>query len=371
MTNVLEKPGSVLGGSFLIAGTSIGAGMLALPFVTGVSGFWPGLTISFLSWLYMLCTGLLFLEVTLWMPDGSNVLSMTRRFLGRVGQWLGGLCFLFLYYCLLIAYFSGIAEVTGVAPSLVAILMLLIIFLGHHVTDRVNFVLMVGLIVTYLAMLAMSVGRLRPEVFLEQRWGAAWLAVPTLFAAYGYHNIIPTVSTYLRRNVVKLQLAIAIGTAIPFVVYAMWQWAVLNLLTMEQLATREALKLGPVVGAFSLFALSTSVLGVALSFVDFLGDGTKIPRKGWGRLLLCLMVFLPPVLFSATVPGLFFIALDYAGAFGEATLNGLLPALMVWVGRYKYGLTSERPLPGGRVTLTVLLLPAAFLVVQKIYLLIV
>ena len=73
----------VMSGTFLIAGTMIGAGMLGIPLVTGEAGFIPGMVITLAVWFFMYCTGLLFLEVTLWMPDGSNVLSISGKFFGK------------------------------------------------------------------------------------------------------------------------------------------------------------------------------------------------------------------------------------------------------------------------------------------------
>ena len=42
-----EKSGSVLGGMLLIAGSCIGAGMLGLPILTGLSGLMPSLFMFF------------------------------------------------------------------------------------------------------------------------------------------------------------------------------------------------------------------------------------------------------------------------------------------------------------------------------------
>ena len=86
----------IISGSLLIAGTTIGAGMLAIPLVTGVAGFWPASIVTTFVWLYMLLTGLLFLEATLWMHRGANVLSMTKRFIGEKGRLLAGGTFVFL-----------------------------------------------------------------------------------------------------------------------------------------------------------------------------------------------------------------------------------------------------------------------------------
>ena len=39
----MEKKGSVIGGMLLITGSCVGAGMLGLPIVTGLVGFFPSL----------------------------------------------------------------------------------------------------------------------------------------------------------------------------------------------------------------------------------------------------------------------------------------------------------------------------------------
>ena len=63
------------------------------------------------------------------------------------------------------------------------------------------------------------------------------------------------------------------------------------------------------------------------------------------------MTFVPPLLFTLTDPRAFLSALEYAGAFGVVTLLGLLPALMVWSGRYYKHFQSTFKAPGGKLTL--------------------
>jgi tyrosine-specific transport protein len=43
----MNKPGSIFGGVLLIAGSCIGAGMLGLPIITGIAGFFPSLLMFF------------------------------------------------------------------------------------------------------------------------------------------------------------------------------------------------------------------------------------------------------------------------------------------------------------------------------------
>ena len=86
-----EKQGSVIGGMLLIAGSCIGAGMLGLPIVTGLSGFFPSLIMFFCGWLFMTSTALLLVEVNGWFSRQVNLLTMTQHTLGKWGQ---GICWI-------------------------------------------------------------------------------------------------------------------------------------------------------------------------------------------------------------------------------------------------------------------------------------
>lgn len=380
-----SRSGSTVSGVFFVAGTAIGAGMLALPFVTGAAGFLPSLVMSTLCWLYMMATGLLFLEAVLWLPDGANLLSIAHRLLGSPGRLVGGAIYLFLYYSIMIAYFSGgvpifsevvqqitsIALPPGAAYPLFTLIFGGVVLAGAHVTDRLNFCLVIGMIIAYILLVTVGTPEIEKSLLVTPHWNLTLSgAIPVVIGAYGFHNVIPSISTYLKRDVKRLRLSIVIGATIPFLVYTFWQLVVMGIIPPALIESTLAsgkpigeelsqVVLNPLIAIaaqyFSFFALTTSVLGVSLALVDFLGDGLKIPRKGWNRLLLCLMVFLPPLLCAWSTPGLFFKALRYAGAFGEAVLNGLFPILLVWVGRYKMRFHSDYCLWGGRWTLSLLL----------------
>lgn len=385
-TNLTQSKFSTLSGILLVSGTCIGAGMLALPVVTGTAGFLPSMAINILCWLFMLLTGLLFLEATLWMKDRSNVLSMASRFFGPIGKWIGGLTFLFLYYCLEVSYIAGGTPIfTSQVESLgfhlsgysgyilFACAFGLIVFLGAWVIDRVNFILMVALVVSYVLLIAVGSNEVQFSFLTRQNWGIFLLAAPTLFSAYGYHNVIPSLATLMHRNAQQLRWAIIVGTTIPFIVYAIWQWMIIGSISEAQIAEAAAQGI-PITQVlhnitghpwvsflgtyFGYFALVTSFLGVSLSMVDFLADGLSIDSHShsWKRVALCLTVFIPPALFAGSHPGIFLEALGVAGGFGEAILNGLFPIGMVWIGRYKLGLPSQQQVGGGRLLLSVLLL---------------
>lgn len=68
-----HEPGSLPGAIALVAGTTVGAGMLALPAVCQGSGFVPSTFALTGCWIYMLATGLLVLEVRLYPPPSRRL----------------------------------------------------------------------------------------------------------------------------------------------------------------------------------------------------------------------------------------------------------------------------------------------------------
>ena len=376
-----------MSGTLLIAGTTIGAGMLGIPLLTAKAGFFPAMTITIGVWLFMLATGLLFLEATLWMHEGSNVLSMSRRFLGRSGKAAAGGMFLFLYYCLMVAYFAAGSPIftsflekvfgfvlEGVWGYLVyGVLFAAIVALGLKIIDRINYLLMAAMFLAYFLLLGAGTAEVSADRFKTMHWFEMIFAAPVLFSSFGFHNIIPSLVTYFDRNVRVLRRSIFFGTSIALIVFLAWQWLIIGAVApgaieealekgMPATAALQSLTGNPVVMKlgqfFAFFAIITSMLGVAFSMVDFLGDGLKIRATGNKRIILCVAVFLPPLVLSALDPTIFVGALGFAGGFGEAFLNGLLPVALVWVGRYSRKLGGHEQVPGGKLMLGVLMVLA-------------
>src|SRR5580704_10390307 len=101
------RQSKVFGGTLLIAGTSIGAAMLAMPIMTGLFGFFGTWAILIACWLFMYWTATLILEATLQFEDGASFISMAQRTLGPVGAVTTWLTFLLVFYALVAAYLKG------------------------------------------------------------------------------------------------------------------------------------------------------------------------------------------------------------------------------------------------------------------------
>ncbi len=99
-----------LGSIFIVAGTTIGAGMLAMPLAAAGVGFGVTLVLLGVLWALMCYTALLLLEVYQHVPADTGLGSLAGRYLGRFGQWITGFSMMFLMYALTAAYISGAGE---------------------------------------------------------------------------------------------------------------------------------------------------------------------------------------------------------------------------------------------------------------------
>ncbi len=354
--------GHVLGGAFLVAGTSIGAGMLALPVVSSLGGFFPSLAIYIITWAIMTAAGFLYLEISLNMKKDSNIISMASKYLGNKGKIFSWIVYLFLFYCLSISYTSTggsfIQSIFNNAIPIEAANFLFIIIFGFFVykgalsVDRINIFLIIGLAISYFLFILFGAKHINFASLLKYDLKHAVFALPVILISFGFQGIIPTLTYYMKKNVKKIKLSIIIGTTLAFFVYLIFELLILGIVPVEgKFGLREALIQGQTaieplkyytkvrviysIGQFfSFFAITTSFLGISLGLFDFVADGFKLEKKGSKKILIALITFVPPLIVTWINPNLFLIALSYAGGIGGALLLVLLPTLMVWSSRY-------------------------------------
>lgn len=382
------RHGGVLGGTLLIAGTTIGGGMLALPVLTSRAGFFPSTLIFILCWLFMTCTGLLFFELALAMKEEANIVTMANTTLGKAGKIFAWVVYLFLFYCLTLAYIVGLGNLItdffqgqipdAFGPFIFVLLFAPFVFAGAKVVGKLNIFLMGGLALCYVLFVIIGAPFVKTELLTNSNWTLSLSAFPIAFTAFAYQGTIPTLVSYLDRNESKIRMSIILGSFIPLITYLIWQWLILGIVpsngehglsqALEQgqnavhplkyfIGNEKIYRIGQY---FAFFALLTSFFGVTLGLTDFLADGLNVKKNSSGKMILCLLIFVPSLLFAMSNPHIFLRALDYAGGYGCALLLGLLPVLMIWSLRYKMKSKVKPQLPGGKVVLTILLIFVLF-----------
>lgn len=363
--STLQKPGNIFGGMLLIAGSCIGAGMLGLPIITGIAGFFPSMLMFFISWAFMTTTGLLLVEVNGWYDRPVNFLTMVGHTLGKLGKGLSWILYLLLFYSLLVAYMSGSgnhvqAFSKGFLPFTIpdwtgtlffVLLFGWVIFLGTRSVDLFNRFLMVGKIGSFLLLIFIGLRYVKPEQLLETKSEYAFIALPILVISFGFHNMIPTLTNYMKGDVKRTRQAILAGSIFTLLIYLVWEVLSLSILPMQGAdgilqsytkdidaaqAIREFLRqsiVGTLAQLLAFFAILTSFLAQALSLSHFLADGFHLPHGDRENFWMSLLALLPPLLFTIIWPQLFFAALSFGGGICAVILFGIMPAVMVWMGR--------------------------------------
>jgi tyrosine-specific transport protein len=377
-----EHKKSTLSAVFLVAGTCIGGGMLALPIATGVGGFIPSMIAMFFCWLAMTISALLLLEVSLWMKeDDAHVITMASTILGPIGKAAAWALFLFISYASLVAYTAGggvqittalhyYANITvsnDFGRFIFIALSSLVISVGSWFVGRINSILFIAMVAAYFGLVGLGIDEVKGSLLMHKNWNSALLGIPLLLTSFSFQTIVPSLTPYLKRNISHLRIAIIGGTTLAFVIYAVWQWMILGIVPVDgpdglQVAlakgdqpTTQFLQnhvhgtwIYGIAEYFAFFAIVTSFLGIALGLFDFLADGLKIKKNVKGRVLIGLLVALPTFYIATNLERAFMIAMEATGGFGDTLLNGIIPVLMVWIGRYAMKYNTNRIMPGGK-----------------------
>ena len=366
----------MVGGILLVVGTTIGAGMLALPVATAELGFWGSMILLVVSWAIMTICAFLFLEVNLWLPPNSNLISMAGATLGKWGQGMAWVVYLVLLYSILSAYIAGGGDLfhyiltTGgihVSLSMSAVLFTclfgLVVYLGIQFVDYVNRGLMFGkmgalivlilLILPFITMVNLDSGNLK---FITSPASVTVTAV-----AFGCLLIIPSLRTYFRDDLQSLRKAIFIGTLIPLVCYIAWDMVIMGVIPLDGTPGLKSLihsdgansslvmmlsnvmqktAVTTIAKFFTSICMATSFLSVSLSLSDFLSDGLSVAKKGYGSIVIMCGTFVPPLIIVLFYPDAFIRGLEYAGI-SVAVLMILMPPMMAWRGRYSKALALD------------------------------
>ncbi|MGQ0286771.1 aromatic amino acid transporter [Pasteurellaceae bacterium 22721_9_1] len=384
-----------LGSALIIAGTTIGAGMLAMPLTSAGMGFGFTLLLLVGLWLVLAYTGLLFVEVyqTAKQKD-DGVATLAEQYFGLFGRALSTISLLVLLYALSAAYITGGGSLlSGLLPDLgdntskIAIILFTAVLgtfvvVGTKGVDGITRLLFMGKLIAFAFVLLMMLPKVAFENLLALPLDYAFVisATPIFFTSYGFHIVMGTINSYLDGDVKRFRRAVFIGTAIPLCAYLLWQLATHGVLSQNEFmnilkadptlnglvnATRQITGsnlLGEVVRIFSSLALITSFLGVMLGVFEGLGDLFKRFNLPANRLTLSIAAFTPPLAFALFYPNGFIAALGYAGLICAFYLL-ILPVGLAWRARQQHPNLPYRVVGGNAALIIGLLLGIIIMII--------
>ncbi|QQF87007.1 tryptophan permease [Histophilus somni] len=377
-----KKIPSLFGGAMIIAGGTIGAGMLANPTSTAGVWFLGSTLILIYTWFCMTTSGLMLLEANLHYPTGASFDTIVKDLLGKGWNLINGVSVAFVLYILTYAYITSGGGITQgffnqllsstenavdigrSSGSLIFCIVLAgFVWFSTKAVDRFSVVLIAGMVISFFLSITNLVGSVNTEVLLNAVQGEqqylpyALVALPVCLVSFGFHQNVPSLVKYYDRNASQVLKAIFIGTGIALVIYILWQLAIQGNLPRAEFipviekggdisALLDALSkylqtdyIALTLKFFAYMAIASSFLGVTLGLFDYIADLFKFDDSVAGRTKTALITFLPPLLLSLQFPYGFVLAIGYAGL--AATIWAVIvPALLAKASRKKFKSSS-------------------------------
>lgn len=348
----------LFGSMLIIAGTTIGAGMLALPIASAGLGFMVSTAVMVVIWAFMAYTALLMIEVHQFASKDATLHTLAYKLLGRKGQAVASFSMMFLFYALCAAYIAGGGEQVYEKLKMIsddfpiqsgAIIFTLIIASVVTISTRSVDLLNRFFFIIKFVVLAFMLAFLFPFTSVEKLVhmptsnALIFASLPVVFTSFGFHGSIPSIVKYIGKDIKALRFIMITGSALPLVVYILWQLVSHGTVSSSVLLENESLSafikalslvvnnssISALVSAFANLALATSFLGVSLGLFDFIQDVLSSKEKRASRVFASIVTFLPPLGFALFYPQGFIKALGFA-AFALVILALFLPAAMVY-----------------------------------------
>merc|ERR1719311_584402 len=383
---------SDLSAAVLIAGTTVGAGILALPAATAGAGFTASTGVLCGSWVFMAAAGLLVAEAAAACARRTGeadvgFLATVRELLGDDVSRVTGATYAFLHYALLVAYAAqggGLLAGAVGAPAAGGALVFGagvgggVAFGPPKLVDKANDAFCAVVAASFVTLLVVGAGAFDADRLLSVAPDAkaAFEAVPISILSLVYHNVIPTVSRRLGFDRARIARAVLLGSAFPLVMFIAWNALIQGVVDVSSAGAdpvaaliaaesgEEGAVLSVAVQIFSFSAVVTSFVGFYYGMrgyvKDVLVESSASSLAGDER-ILAAAVLVPPSVLAATDPGLFLPALDAAGTFGITLLFGIVPAACAWQLR-REDESSEIFVPGGDAVLAAMVALSAFVI---------
>lgn len=362
---------SIIGGTAIIAGTAIGAGMFSLPVVSAGMGFlWAELCLVF-TWFCMAHTALLILETNLNFPPGASFDTLVGQTLGPRWNLLNNLTLMFVLYILCYAFISGGGSMVtqtlhagmdvDIAPMvsglLFSALTALIVWIGTRAVSRITATIVAGMVISFTLSIGQLISGITPALLLDVQPDYllySFAALPTCLAAFGFHGNVPSLVKFYGTDPGRVSKCLIYGSLLALAVYTVWQAATLGQIPRNEFAEiiAQGGNIGPMVAAisghhqtgmvlgllntFANLAVISSFIGGSLGLFDFVADKFKFADDYPGRLKSAAVTFLPPTVASMFFPDGFIIAIGFAGLAGTVFVI-LIPGMAAKASRRKLG----------------------------------
>lgn len=299
----------LLNAIFLISGTAIGAGLIALP-ITSVN-LGNEILISVIAFMIFIAyqTSIMTIELNEYNTKPCSIVELSRKMSGNSAFFVSLLSFYILSFSLLCVYLSGISDslttFLNLDHHLIVIMsgitLAVILSLKATLFSKLNSILVAILliaIITSIVQIHIS-NSISTNVNLINK-SEILAFIPIIFTSFGVQNICPYIYNYLDRDKRKIKIAFLIGILIPAIVYISWTSSVFkNIISTDisfflklqnhQVEVGELIKflcestkneyMEIFLKILTIFAIITSAIGIGLGLLKSLQEVVTISKR--------------------------------------------------------------------------------------------
>jgi len=369
----MESKGTLTGVVALITGSTVGAGILALPSVCAETGVVPSISGIVGTWTLLLLSALLLAEINVSVmrerdevrfehgrghsPVVISLPDMAMTTLGKTGSYVMSATYLFASTTLLVAYIAKAGEIIETIDPALTLeastigftvgLGAVMAFGSVNVIDNINRVLTIVLMGLFFGILyeGAIVADFKNYDLIND---ASKLpeAIPIMFLSLIYHDLVPVICAYMNGDLKEIRKAIVVGSCVPlfmFIAYLIVALSINNTSVASGLGFEDPLGLllksdvGWIVGGFSFCAISTSFIGTCLGVTSTIEPKIKetFAEKGLtakdAKKVSYFATLILPLIIALSASDIFLPATKFAGSYGAPVLYGLLPSVMCFI----------------------------------------
>jgi len=291
----------------VLIGTTVGAGIFAIPYAFSQVGFFWGLVYLIILALIVLAVELCYGEIILRTKEPKEMAGYVETYSGKTGKIFISLSLILGIYAALTAYLIGVGTYleTLIGPLLGGNLMFwgivfwalgsLICFLGIGTMSRFELLMSFCLIVLVFILFVISLPYLDFKNFSIVTSKNLFLPFGVILFALGGATALPTMRKILGEEAAFFKKAILIGLGVPSIIYAFFAFIILGvtgpevseeaLIGLSKFLGGKALIIG---GIFGILAMSTSFFALSFVLKEFFRQDYKI--KNFSAWLLTVVV---------------------------------------------------------------------------------
>jgi tyrosine-specific transport protein len=354
----------LLGATLIVAGTTIGASMLALPLVSSSLGIINSMLLLLVIWFLGYYMSIVVLNINSFYNGAFSISELCKKAGSFNMEVVANVSIITLFYALLAAYMSGIVDICltkGVFHQwfesymgyVVICALVFLIVIDFKVLDLGNRIIFFAKIIVFLTLLLL----LMPHIdnnninyfnnnFIEK--SNLYLAIPVFFTSFGFHGSIPFIIKYLDCDKEQVKKAFFRGSLMSLVMYFLWVLFTISTLpqhgdisfdsvggdsniadfitALTNVTNQSSLSIAATL--FSCFAIITSFLGVGVGLYDYFLEKLSLDGKLWiNKIKAGAISFAPPMVVAVTNQGIFVKALAFA-AISLSMIAVVLPSLI-------------------------------------------